>query len=433
MSLDHLSKSAGLESRRPGGLGRALIKAAVVILLLGGAAWLLWGKASGPAAEKGGNARVFKTSVTVAKAQTRDVKIYLTGLGSVTPLNTTTVKSRVDGQLMEVLFKEGQMVKAGDLLAIIDPRPYQAQLEQSEGLLVRDQAQLENARLDLKRYQQLILTGAIAAQQLDTQVALVHQYEGTVKNDQGQIDNAKLQITYSRITAPFSGRVGLRQVDPGNMIQASNQALLVITQMQPISVIFTIPEDSLPKVLNRMQTDGHLPVEAWDREQKNKLADGELLTMDNQIDQTTGTVKLKAVFANDGWKLFPNQFVNARLLEDTVSGALTVPASAVQRGPQSALVFVVKEDSTVESRPVEIGESVDGVTIVRQGLSAGETVVVEGAERLKDGAVVAVKNDSGSQDAGKAAPDADTNARTKPGAPGGADGKTTGGAARQGG
>ena len=421
MSLEHLSKPAGSESRRPRGSGRALIKAAVVILLLGGAGWLLWGKASGPAANKGGAARVFKTSVTVAKAVNRDVKIYLTGLGSVTPLNTTTVKSRVDGQLMEVLFKEGQMVKAGDLLAIIDPRPYQAQLEQSEGLLIRDQAQLENARLDLKRYQQLILTGAIPAQQLDTQVALVHQYEGTVKNDQGQIDNAKLQITYSRVTAPFSGRVGLRQIDPGNMIQASNQPLVVITQMQPITVIFTIPEDSLPKVLDRMQHDGRLPVEAWDREQKYKLADGELLTMDNQIDQTTGTVKLKAVFANDGWKLFPNQFVNARLLEDTVPGALTVPASAVQRGSQdSALVYVLKDDSTVEARHVETGESVEGVTVVRKGLSAGETVVVEGTERLREGAPVEVKGEDGAQGAGATGT-------------GGPDAQAKGGSARQGG
>lgn len=344
-----------------------------------------------------GPGRGGKTMVAVAPVAAKNVEVFLSGLGSVVPLNTVNVKSRVEGHLQQVLFKEGQSVAAGDLLAVIDPRPFQAQLEQATGQMAKDKAQLENARKDLKRYQELISSGAIARQQLDTQSALTRQYEGAVLSDQGQVDNAKLQLAYSRITAPVSGRVGLRQVDPGNMIQAANQTLLVITQMQPVSVVFTLPEDSLPAVLERIKKGGAVVVDAYDREQRKKLARGELLTVDNQIDPATGTVKLKAQFPNEGWELFPNQFVNAKILVDTLSEAVVTPASAVQRGPQGAYVFVVKEGGIAAMRRVEPGITVDGVTVIRSGVAVGEQVVVEGAERLRDAAPVEVKGDAGGQ------------------------------------
>lgn len=382
-------------SDRPRRSGRVIV-ILVILLALAGGVYFFRGK-SAESPRQGGPGKSFKLPVTVTAVVQKDVDLYLSGLGSVVPLNTVSVKSRVDGHLMEVFFKEGQTVKAGDLLAVIDSRPFQAQLEQAQGQMARDKAQLDNARKDLKRYEDLITTGAIAKQQLDTQDALVRQYEGATKTDQGQIDNAKLQITYSRVTAPISGRVGLRQVDPGNMIQASNQTLLVITQMEPISVVFTIPEDSLPRVLARMRTGGAVPVEAYDREQKRRLAQGVLLTVDNQIDPSTGTVKLKAQFDNSDWGLFPNQFVNARILVDTLAGALVVPAPAVQRGPQGATVFVLKQGGTVEARRVEPAETVEGMTVIRSGLAAGEQVVVDGTERLRDGAQVEVKAEAGGE------------------------------------
>jgi multidrug efflux system membrane fusion protein len=297
---------------------------------------------------------------------------------------------------METHFQEGQAVGAGSLLARIDPRPFEVQLTQAQGQLARDQAQLENARVDLQRYRELWEQNSIPRQQLDTQEALVRQYEGAIKVDQGQVEAAKLQLTYTRITAPVAGRAGLRLVDPGNMVRASDAGgLVVIAQMQPIAVVFALPEDSLPQVLGKLKAGARLPVEALDREQKRKLADGYLLTVDNQIDPTTGTVKLKAVFANQGNELFPNQFVNARMQVDVLKGAVVVSAAAVQRGPQGAFVYLIKADQTVEMRKVELGETSNGRVVVAKGLDPGDLVVIDGADRLREGAPVTVKGQGG--------------------------------------
>jgi membrane fusion protein, multidrug efflux system len=373
--------------------------AALVLCILALAGYLFLarsGKAQSGADKKGGGAAARSVPVAVAPAKKGDVAVYLTGLGNVTPNTTVTVKSLVDGQLMEVLFREGQIVRSGQLLARIDPRPFEAQLALVEGQLARDQALLKNAELDLERYLILIQQDSIAKQQLDTQEALVRQYEGTVKADQGQVESARLQLVYSRITAPIGGRVGLRLVDAGNIIHASDpNGLVVITQLQPVSVIFSIPEDSLPGLLARMKGENKIPVEAWDREGKRKITTGYLFTIDNQIDPTTGTVKLKAVFQNTGNELFPNQFVNARLLMDIVRGTVVVPAAAIQRSTRGIFVYVVKPDNTAEMRSVTLGPAQDDDQSIREGVAPGERVVVDGADRLRDGAKVELQTPGG--------------------------------------
>jgi membrane fusion protein, multidrug efflux system len=335
-------------------------------------------------------------AVTTAPAHPSDVHVYVTALGSVLPLNTVTVRSRVDGELMTVHFKEGDLVKAGDLLAEIDRRPFEVQLTQADGQLARDQALLNNARKDLERYRVLYAQDSIASQQVDSQESLVHQLEGTVKADRAQIDTAKLQLTYCRITAPFGGRVGLRLIDPGNIVHASDTTgLVVIAQLQPIAVVFSIPEDTLSAVLAKLATGEHPPVEAYDREQRRRLATGTLLTTDNQIDPSTGTIKLKAVFPNSASELFPSQFVNARLLLDVQRGTTVVPTAAIQRGAQGPFVYVVKPDQTVSARRVTAGPTEGDDTSIASGLSPGDLVVVEGADRLREGATVEARRGDG--------------------------------------
>jgi multidrug efflux system membrane fusion protein len=320
--------------------------------------------------------------------------VVLTALGTVTPLASVTVLPQLSGTLQDVYFKEGQMVRKGDLLAQIDPRPYQISLSNAEGTLARDEALLQTARLDLKRYQTLLSQDSIASQQVDTQASLVRQYEGTVKSDKANVDTFRLDLVYARITAPVSGRVGLRQVDPGNYVTPSlTNGIVVITQLQPISVIFTTSEDNLQQILEQAQSGTKLSVTAYDRSNTTSLEGGTLETLDNQIDTTTGTVKLRAIFQNNKNLLFPNQFVNTRLLVNTIKDAVIVPTSAVLNGSMGQFVYVVKPDNTVTVRPVKVGP-VDGErTSIKSGLQVGERVVIDGSDRLKEGAKITIPAD----------------------------------------
>ncbi len=347
------------------------------------------------ARKSGGSATPRPVPVVGAAARTGDLGVYQTGLGTVTPVNTVTVRSRVDGQLINVAYHEGQVVHRGDLLVQIDPRPFQVQLLQAEGQLAKDEAALKDARIDLERYKVLITQDSIPRQQLDAQVAAVDQYEAAIKSDQAQIESAKLNLTYSRITAPITGVVGLRLVDPGNIVHATDpNGLVVITQEQPIAVLFTIPGDQLPPVLQQMRRGRKLVVEAWDRDLQRKLATGSLLAVDNQIDQTTGTIRIKALVPNEDRALYPNQFVNARLLVDTIQQTVIVPTAAIQRSPQATYVYVVKADNTVEMRDVSVQLTEGDETAVSKGLVAGEVVVVDGVDKLQPGSLVSVANAS---------------------------------------
>ncbi len=334
--------------------------------------------------------------VTTAAARKGDIGVYINALGTVTPVYTDIITSRVQGEIVNVYYREGQLVHKGDPLLDIDARPYQAQLTEVEGQLAHDQALLNEARIDLGRYQSAYEQNAIAKQQVDDQEQTVFQYEGTVKNDQGQVENAKVNLVYCHITSPIEGRVGLRLVDPGNIVQAnSTTALVVVTQLQPITVIFSVAEDYLPQIQEQMSKGRRMLVDAFDRGQQKKLASGALLTLDNQIDPTTGTIKLKAIFANEDNSLFANQFVNARLLVDTTHEAILIPTAAIQRNAQGAFVYVIKPDQSATIRNITVGTT-DGDMAAVQGLQPRETVAVKGFEKLQDGIKVVVQNKAGS-------------------------------------
>ncbi len=335
-------------------------------------------------------------------AEKGDIEITRAALGTVTPLANVTVRAQIAGQLMQLAFQEGQMVQKGDFLAEIDPRPYQLALEQAEGALARDKALLDEAKLNLERYKKLVEQDSIARQQLDQQQSLVGQYEGAVQTDQGQIDAAKLNLEYCHITAPVSGRIGLRQVDVGNYVTLSDaNGIVTITQLQPITAIFTLPEDDVPTLMKRLNTNAELPATAWDRTQSNKLATGKLVSVDNQIDTATGTVKLRAQFDNDEHTLFPNQFVNIQLLVDTLKDATIVPSAAIQRGTPGTYVYLVNSDNTVKITPVKLGPTQGDKVSITEGLSPGDKVVVDGTDKLRDGAKVTLPGEKPARDESK--------------------------------
>jgi len=398
---NELSRVSGLRAKNLSACGVRTISVRVFGLALGAlVVGLALGCGNSPdpqAASKGGAGkkgagRGFPAvSVAVAKAELRDMPVFLSGLGSVDAFNTVAVKSRIDGQIVQIAFREGQDVKQGSLLAVIDPRPYDVALKQAEAALFKDQSALNDAKLNMKRFADLVKDGVIPQAQYDTQASLVGQLEGALRSDQAQIDSVKLNLIYTRITAPVSGRIGLRQVDIGNMVHASDPTgILTITQLQPIAVIFSLPEDQLPSVSKGMRS-GTLRAEAYSRDDQTKLATGKLLTIDNQIDVTTGTAKLKAVFDNHDGALFPNQFVNIHLLLETRKDNVVVPAASIQRGPQGTYVFALKPDKTVEIRPVTVSFNGGGFTAVSSGVAQGDQVITDGQDRLQNGSAVEVR------------------------------------------
>jgi membrane fusion protein, multidrug efflux system len=399
------------ESRRPGrrARGRRWLLILIVLGGLGYGGYRLWRTSRLAAADsttartsdntggrgrggRNGRGAGGRAAVITIPARKVDMPVYLRGLGNAVASNTVTVRSRVDGQLVHVAFKEGDFVKQGDLLAEIDKRPFEVQLAQAKGQLARDQALLVSAKTEQQRNQLLLDKGLIPKQQFDTQAAAVGQYEGSIQADQAQIDNANLQITYSRIIAPISGQIGLRLVDEGNIVRAADpNGIVVITQLQPISVLFAIPEDNLGDVLRKLHAGQKLRVEAWDHDDSKKIADGILLTADNQIDPTTGTSKLKAVFDNKNSALYPNQFVNVRLLVDVLKDSVVVPSSTIQRGSQGTFLYVVKDDQTAELRTVTIRNTEGNDVALASGVQPGEMVVLEGMDKIQDGSRVDVQ------------------------------------------
>jgi membrane fusion protein, multidrug efflux system len=370
-----------------------------VLVLLALLAWLLTPKAT--QAPAGGRFGGGPMPVIAASARAGDMPITLIGLGTVTPLATVTVQSQISGQIMHISFKEGQSVKAGDPLILIDPRPYDVALEQAQGALARDKALLANARVDLERYQTLFAQDSIAEQQLATQKSLVAQDEGNVKTDQGQIDAAKLNLVYCHIVSPITGRVGLQQINVGNYVTpAEPNGLVVVTQLQPITVVFTLPEDEIPPLLKRVHAGATLPVTAWDRSNTQQLATGALQSIDSQIDTTTGTIRLKAIFPNTDEALFPQQFVNVVLLLDTLHGATLIPQAGVQRGAPGTYAYVVNADQTVSVRKVTLGPGDATNVSISSGLKPGESVVVDGADKLKDGAKVLLRQSTAGRGSG---------------------------------
>ena len=378
----------------------------VIAIIGGGVGYAVFVR---PFFQKGGAPRggARPALVSAEPAKQADLDMRIVALGTVTPVSTVTVHSRVDGELKQIFFKEGQSVEAGAPLVEIDPRPFEAQKQQMEAQLARDTALLENARLDLERFRTLLGQDSVAKQQLDTQAALVQQNEATVKLDRAQVDNASLQLAYAHITAPISGRVGLRLVDLGNIVHASDSTgIVVVTQLHPITVLFSIPQDALPRVIEQFRADVPMVVEAYDRDGRTLLATGKLVTVDNQIDSATGTVKLRAEFANDDEKLFPNQFVNVSLIVEKLRGATVIPSAAVQRGNAGTFVYVVGNQRTVSVRAIETGSTDRGLVAITHGLVPGETVVVDGIDKLRDGAAVDLVAELGKTAGGaRAAPD----------------------------
>ncbi len=359
----------------------------VLLVALVGAGW--WIRPQETAAPGGRRGLGGPVPVAAAVVETGALPVTLTALGTVTPITTVTVRSQITGRLTGIFFKEGQEVKAGDALAEVDPRPYEAALKQAQGQLARDQAQLRNAQLDLTRFKTLVTKNAASQQSVDTQDALVQQYTGTVEMDQAQVRTAELNLEYCHIVAPVSGRLGIRLVDAGNFVQSGDSTgIVVITQLKPITVVFSLPEDAVPAVVRRMAGGAELPVTVYDRNRRAKIATGHLTTIDNQVDVTTGTVKLKAEFSNDDDSLFPNQFVNVDLLVNTLPSAIIIPSAAVQRGAPGTFVYLIGPDSTVSVRKVTLGPSAGDKVSITEGLAAGDKVVVDGADKLREGAKV---------------------------------------------